>query len=646
MDEYTLLLPSATALLLLLACLGCFHWFFQVWQPRWPRGARLQHRLGYPAVGLALSLPVWWLSLHLEELTWTIPGTVAVLEYFAAWTLLEVVLCLLMDSSSGPRVPESLQRAVRLTAYGLTALIPLADVLGLPVFERRFQERVGSVLLLYLALHLVYTYVFKGIHWRHPLALALRKRLRIWAYLLVMGLVTYLAVFRLGLLETRSATLLYFQTGLGVLAGILVFEAVLACLFDFYYPTVRGSDVPTLFYDLARGVGYLAIVALCTVLILHRDISSLLLGSAVISVAVGFALQETLGHLIAGLALRLARPFVLGDRIEVLSQSGTVQKIDWRSTSILNSQGDIVIIPNSKLAAEVFINHSSPTPVTGRFIELGAAYRHPPNLVKAVMLEACQAVPEVLAIPAPEVYAMSFEDSAINYRLRLFIDNFSERFRIDSMVRESIWYHFTRAGIEIPYPTRQLISPAPAEDAGGETEIRKLLESVDFFSVLEPADVASLAHRARFVIYAAGEKVFVQGQEGDSFYIIHSGTLEVQATDADGHVFLSAQMGSGKYFGEMALLTGEPRSATITALSDAQLFRLAKEDLRGVLRDNPQVEGMISEVLARRKLRTAQALQEAEEGKSLRASEVADQGDRIEQLAQQFLSKIRGFFSY
>ena len=379
--------------------------------------------------------------------------------------------------------------------------------------------------------------------------------------------------------------------------------------------------------------------------VFKKDPGSLLLGSAVLSVGLGFALQETLGNFFAGLALRLARPYTLGDRLELMGVSGNVHKIDWRSTALINNQGDVLIIPNSKVAQEALTNHSAPTGVTGRFIEAGVHYRHPPNVTKKHILEACSAIPEVLRDPAPEVYLLSFAEYEIIYRLRYFIHDFSERYRIDSKVREAIWYRFKREEIEFPFPIRTVHHAAPETGVDVEREVRGLLDSVDFFKILNEEELASLRRRARYEIYAAGEKICVQGEPGDTFYIIRKGRLEVTAKDADGNVFLSAEMRSGQYFGEMALLTGEPRSATVTALSDAELLRLRKEDLRAIFKENPRVEETISEVLADRKLKTDQARQEAQEERSSRGPSAVN-GEGLHQLSKQILAKIRDFFSY
>jgi small-conductance mechanosensitive channel/CRP-like cAMP-binding protein len=643
-EQQLLLVASQSAGLLLLG-LTIHHLILRRVSLPYPSWQRFQTRLRVPAL-----LPIFMgAGLHLVG---GVPSlqeyshAVEVLLYCALLvTLLEAMLSPLMDGSEESRLSDGFQLSLRLFLYGGSAALSAAWLSGVPLLDPVFQSRLGTVLVLWLSLHLSYTYLVKWLPWQHPLTLALRARLRFGLYLLLLTVVTYFAVLHFQVYATDDHQLNYYRAAIFLVIGSLIFEGALVSLFDYYYPLVRRWDVPTLFRDLARGLGYLAILAITMVTVFKKDPGSLLLGSAVLSVALGFALQETLGNFFAGLALRLARPYTLGDRLELLGVSGNVHKIDWRSTALVNNQGDMLIIPNSKVAQEALTNHSSPSGVTGRFIEVGVHYRHAPNLAKKLILEACQSVPEALREPIPEVYLLDFADSQVTYRLRYFIHDFAERFRIDSKVREAIWYRFNREGVEIPFPIRTIYHAAPEAGVDVEREVRGLLDSVDFFKMLDEEDLATLRRRARYEIYAAGEKVCVQGEPGDTFYIIRKGRLEVTAKDAEGNIFLSAEMRAGQYFGEMALLTGEPRSATVAALSDAELLRLRKEDLRAIFKENPKVEEKISEVLAERKLKTDQARQEAQEERSSRGPSSAN-SEGLHQLSKQILAKIRDFFSY
>lgn len=645
MQENQVLLVSLQAFGVLLLGLAVHHLLLRKLTLPWSSWQRFQARLRVPSLIPVFLGAVLHLSRGIPDLQPLAPGVELFLYYGILVTLLEAMLSPFVDGPEGSRLPDGLQVWLRVMLYGGTALVPLALVCGVPLFDPAFQTRLYSVGVLYLSLHLSYTYLVKWLPWQHPLTLALRQRLRFLLYVLLLAVVGYFALLHFAVYHPGDPELAYGRAVILIIMGTLLFEGALVSLFDYYFPFIRHLDVPQLFRDLARGLGYLAILAIVMVTVFQKDPSSLLLGSAVVSVALGFALQETLGNFFAGLALRLARPYTLGDRVEVTSLTGNVHKIDWRSTALMNNQGDLLILPNAKLAQETIINHSSPTSVTGRFLEVGVHYRHAPNLVKRVILEACASVRETLREPEPEVYVLNFGDSSIVYRLRFFIHDFAERFRLDSKVREAIWYHFNREAIEIPFPIRTIYHAAPEEGVDVEREVRSLLDSVDFFQILGEEGLAVLRKRARYELYAAGEKVCIQGQPGDSLYIIRRGRLQVSVVNSEGERVHSNEMRAGQYFGEMALLTGEPRSATVSALTDSELLRLRKEDLRALLSENPRVEEMLSEVLAQRKMKTDQALQEAEEERSSRG-QANTTAEGLHVLSKQILAKIRDFFSY
>ena len=435
-----------------------------------------------------------------------------------------------------------------------------------------------------------------------------------------------------------------------LLVVLVVCEAIIASVFDFYFPVVKRAEIPTFFRDLVRGLVFIGLFLAFMGLVLKRDLNSLLVGSAVITVSIGFALQETLGNFFAGLALRLSRPYALGDDVLVGQVSGRVDKIDWRQTSILTWTGDHVNLPNSLVAKEGITNYSSPTTLHARDLRVGLHYRHPPNQVIEAILGVLAEVEEVRKTPAPEVHLLDFQDSAVLYRIRMWIEDYPQRWNIETKVRSGLWYAFRRERLEIPYPTRTIVHAPTAQEYvyGNESDPQVLpfLSSVDFLEALGPESLEILCRSARFRLFAAGEKICRQGQPGDSFYIIRSGRVGVEVADAQGEVFLRNEMAVGNYFGEMALLTGEPRSATVYALTDAELLMVDKAGLRDVIVANPEVEEVISKVLARRQLRTEKAREEAEGARVAKGESGAGQTGRLEQLSEQLLRKIQAFFSY
>ncbi len=628
------------ALGLFLAVVFVHRMIFKGWRPGTELGESIKDRLRWLSLPLLVLIPFWWVSVQVQALF------VVSAEVFLTACLFGLVLLI---------EPFRMMLAARfdlkgwlfpILVYTLPLLGYLVSVTELPVLEGPNIYAFGTVLVVFLFLHIVYMYLFRWAHFRHPLVSVLRQRLGSWVYLGVVGGTLYFAAVRPHIVAIPAQWATVFS-GLLVLLAVLVFsEAAVASVFDFYFPVARRSEIPTFFRDLVRGLVYIGLFLAFMGLVLKRDLNSLLVGSAVITVSIGFALQETLGNFFAGLALRLSRPYTLGDNVLVGEVSGRVDKIDWRQTSILTFTGDHVILPNSLLAKEGITNFSSPTVLHARDLRIGLHYRHPPNQVFEVIREVLGQNDSVRKEPVPEIHLLDFLDSSISYRVRYWVENYAERFNIDTEVRVGLWYAFRREGLEIPFPIRTLIQAPPDETDTDQEKVLSFLSGVDFLEALGSESLQILSRKARFQLFARGEKICRQGESGDSFYIIRSGRVGVEVRDDLGQVFLNSEMGVGNYFGEMALLTGEPRSATVFASTDVDLLTVEKEDLRGVIVSNPAVEEIISKVLAQRHLRTEKAREEAEEMRVSKSAPGAASGGRLEQLSEQLLRKIQAFFSY
>ena len=158
---------------------------------------------------------------------------------------------------------------------------------------------------------------------------------------------------------------------------------------------------------------------------LNLDLSGLLATSAVLSVVIGLALQETLGNLFAGLSLQLERPYQVGDFIRIKDHTGRVVQIGWRATRILTTRRESITLPNSMVAKELVKNFSYGYEPMGIDIELGLSYEAPPNQVKAAVLDVMKEVPTLLQEPKPQCRTWAYGESSIRYQLRFWVADYS-----------------------------------------------------------------------------------------------------------------------------------------------------------------------------------------------------------------------------
>jgi len=326
----------------------------------------------------------------------------------------------------------------------------------------------------------------------------------------------------------------------------------------------------------------------------------LLTTSAVGAVVVGFALQDTLGNAFAGLAIQSERPFRVGHWIKVGEFEGRVAEVTWRATKLRTKSGNFVIVPNNIIAKEAIVNYSEPAVPTRLEIEVGVSYSCPPPAVKAAMLEAMRQAPRVLQSPPPDVLLVDFADSSMTYRARFWIQDYEFDSQARDQVRVAIYYAFARRGVEITYPIQIEVQKdyVPPDPAAARRDRELAVEGIDLFAGLTPEQRASIAAGSATRIYGDGEAIVRQGEPGDSLYVVCSGRVAVVLEPDRREV---AVLERGNYFGEMSLLTGEPRSATVVARGEAVVLEVQAEIFREIVIESPQaIEGLALAAMTRR----------------------------------------------
>ena len=309
--------------------------------------------------------------------------------------------------------------------------------------------------------------------------------------------------------------------------------------------------------------------------------------SAVSAVVLGFALQDTFGNAIAGLAIQSEKPFNIGHWVRVGEFEGRVAEVTWRATRLRTKTGNFIVVPNNIVGKEPIINYSEPAAPTRITVQVGVAYDAPPNTVKAVVREALANCPLVLAAPAAQVVLAKFDTSSINYDVKFWIDDFETDDRARDQVHSAIYYAFRRRNIEIPYPIQvEMSREAPAHDARTQAAEREnFIAAVDLLSSLSEEHRRMIAASTTTLQFADGEAIVRQGTPGDSMFVVCSGKAAVML---DGQPAPIATIEQGGYFGEMSLLTGDPRTATVVAKGDVVALAIGAEVFRQLADLNPR----------------------------------------------------------
>ena len=376
-----------------------------------------------------------------------------------------------------------------------------------------------------------------------------------------------------------------------------------------------AKPMPRIFLDILR---WLAMAAAAVAILYEAGVKAenLFTGSAVVTAVLGFALKDTLGNVFAGLAIHAEHPFEVGDWIQYDANQahiGRVVEINWRATKVLTLDEAYVIIPNGQLAQASIRNFTKPEPWSRRSLFVVTPYDVPPQRVQKIILDAIRGSFGVLERPAPSVVTFDFKERGIEHWVRLFTTDFDKRDRVDGMARDRIWYALARNGIEIPVAThavRLTELPAPPPEPVRVTRDRRgeMLRTVGMLWPLGPELVQRLADEGTERLFAAAETIIHQGDPGDSMFVIVRGRVEVMAREGDMPAVKLAELGAGDYFGEMSLLTGAARLATVTAVEETVVLEVGKESFAGILAARPGLVEDLGEALRKRIAERTQAI--------------------------------------
>ena len=427
-------------------------------------------------------------------------------------------------------------------------------------------------------------------------------------------------------------------------AAILLSTALIVALvnryvWDFYFEKKRQTPIPHFLREVVGGIIFLIVLLFILSYGYHAEtqLKGLLAGSGVVAIILGFAGQGLFAGIIGGISIQINRPYKVGDWLKVGETYAEVREINWRSTRLCTNDDIYLDIPNNEMVSHQIVNLHYPTEVHAMRIRVGVEYKNPPNRVKDALRRAAQSASNVLANPPVRVFLVDFADFAVIYEIKFYMGNHARINETNDSVRTNVWYELKRQGITIPFPIRTLHvqrKPAPSlqED---HAEALSILRGERLFECLSEEQLNQLVKEARLKLFGRGEPVIEEGAAGDSMFVMLRGAANVFVS-RNGSKIQVASLGAGDCFGEMSLLTGEPRSATVRADGDCYVLEIGKPIMADVLRDAPDCLEKLSELLAQRKMETEGILKEA--------GRTAEHSLTERQYTASFLNRLRTFF--
>lgn len=341
------------------------------------------------------------------------------------------------------------------------------------------------------------------------------------------------------------------------------------------------------------------------------ELTQLFATSAILTAVLAFAMQDTLGNLLGGLALQMDNSLEIGDWIKIDDLSGQVTDIQWRFTSLRTRNGETAVIPNSQLMKGRYFKLCDPDatpPYWRRHVTFNVDLAFSPARVISTATEAIHAaqIDLVATEPPPSCVVMEFGPGYAHYDLRYWLTDPLFDDPTDSSVRAHILAALQRSGIRLAVSDQTVHLVSEGQRHRQEVQQRELkrrleaLSKVELFTLLSPEERNMLAEKLIPAPFAKGDIITRQGAVAHWLYIIISGEAEAWWQPPEGPKRLHEQRGPGSVFGELGLMTGAPRRATVVATSDVEAYRLDKAGFEQIIRARPELAQSFSQILQRR----------------------------------------------
>jgi small-conductance mechanosensitive channel len=373
-------------------------------------------------------------------------------------------------------------------------------------------------------------------------------------------------------------------------------------------PLVRrrtGLDAPSILGNFVHAVLMICTIPLVIKFVFDRPIGGLVASSGLVTLIIGLAIRDMIADFFSGVAMNIERPYSIGDWVELEpGLVGRVTELNWRSTRLVTQSHRTVIVPNNNLASRQFINYSLPQRRYRESIIIALNYTTDPERAENILTSAVMATPGLSENADHNVRIREFNERGVEYEIRFWIDDLTKKVSLRHRLAGNVLRYLHQAGIPIPYGQQEVLLTRERKlRTERRLDVQQLLSRMDLLAHLTHGELEQLAQRATGRDYAKGRVIFERGDEGLALYLVVEGIVEASVCDTelgndDGPAV--AQIEPGQAFGEMSVLTGEPRAATVRALTNVHALEIRRDDIEPIFRARPEIANDLAEVMAHR----------------------------------------------
>jgi small-conductance mechanosensitive channel/CRP-like cAMP-binding protein len=404
-----------------------------------------------------------------------------------------------------------------------------------------------------------------------------------------------------------------------------------------------GGTVPRLLKDVAAAAVFLLAVTGIVGVVFELPVTGLWATTGAASLVIGLALQSMISDVFQGIAINVDRPYRIGDWVQIFYRGappmiGCVLEINWRSTRLKRTDNTLLVVPNHLMADIVIQNLSLPDPTSRFELTFCLDFAVPHERALRIITAGVRAA-GTLEEPAPTARVNGANGMGVEYLVRYWLDPAKvSPAKGRNLVTCSVLSHLHSAGLTLAYHKQDTyIAEMPPRALSVSADREVILSRINLFETLDGEDIRGLGDQVDERVVAVGAEVVTRGQPGASMFVLVEGLLHVFVPGQDGNPLRVAQIVPGSYFGEMSLLTGAERSATITASTSAVVYEIGKAAFAALLERRPDLAEHISHTVALRQMRNQEAFQRASQ---------EDQAREADSMAHKLLGKMRAFLGF
>jgi small-conductance mechanosensitive channel/CRP-like cAMP-binding protein len=377
-----------------------------------------------------------------------------------------------------------------------------------------------------------------------------------------------------------------------ILSWSVFYYLVKVSLFE-RYKRVYKKEVPRIILMATKFFTFFFAALSIVVFVLGQSVLSIVAFGGLVSAGLAFALGELILDAFSGVILETESPFEVGDWIKTQDGAeGRVVKVNWRTVILENIDEYLIVIPHRKIA-QGFTNFSKPQKSYWDSIEITLDHSVPVERAERILRAGVMAVPSIHQQKC-DVTATKADESGITYEIRYMVPELLVYREVKHDVIDALTHHLHKYHLRISevigeYAISQGGKPYQEESP---LTIAHLINQVEIFNGLPKSAMKALSEHANRLFFREGEKIVVEGEAGQSMFLIGEGLVEITISYKDNSGKIKQKklfdLGFPEYFGEMAMLLNEKRSATVTAMMNTIVYEISQNALKRILKQHPK----------------------------------------------------------